>query len=68
HFEAPYVDHDSTIEIIAIKSGYTSSSTFIEIKNREKSFFEENWYLLPVIALVIMIAIFAYFRYRQYII
>ncbi len=68
HFEAPYVDHDSTIEIIAIKSGYISSSTFIEIKNREKGFFEENWYLLPVIALVIMIAIFAYFRYRQYII
>ena len=68
HFKAPEVDHDSMIEIIATKSGYTSSSKYIEIKNREKSFLEENWYHIPIIALVLVIAVFAYFYYRQYII
>ena len=68
HFKAPEVDHDSIIEIIATKSGYRSSLKYIEIKNREKSFLEENWYLIPIIALVLVIAVFAYFYYRQYII
>ncbi|HHF58572.1 MAG TPA: hypothetical protein ENL44_00010 [Thermoplasmatales archaeon] len=64
----PEVDHDITIDILAVKPGYVSAHEELLIKNRGKSFFEENWFLIPAIILIFLIAVFAYFYYRQYIV
>jgi len=64
----PEVDHDTTIDILAVKPGYVSAHEELLIKNRGKGFFEENWFLIPAIILIFLVAVFAYFYYRQYII
>ena len=64
----PEVDHDTTVDILAVKPGYVSAHEELMIKNRGRSFFEENWFLIPAIILIFLIAVFAYFYYRQYII
>lgn len=64
----PEVDHDTIMEIVAAKPGYLSAHTFMRIKDRGKGFLEENWFLIPFVIIVTIIAFLAYLYYRQYII
>jgi len=64
----PEVDHDTTIDILAVKPGYVSAHEKLLIKNRGRNFIKENWFLIPAIIVILLVAVFAYFYYRQYII
>lgn len=68
NFTAPEVSRDSRVTLNAIKNGYSSATASIRVKNREPSFLEQYWFVITAVAVVIVIAVFAYFYYRQYLI
>lgn len=61
----PEVDHDSIFDIMVVKSGYLSAHKEIEVKNKVSGFIEENWFLIPGILMIFLVAVLAYFYYRQ---
>jgi len=62
-FSAPDVSWgDESYKITAVKSGYISDSTEITVKNVEGF---QYWYLIIIIAVIIIVGIFAYFRYGR---
>ena len=66
NFTAPEVSHDSKLRIDAIKLGYSSATSYIEVKNRENSFLEQYWLTVVAIIVVAVVTLFAYLYYRQY--
>ncbi|MCD6411814.1 MAG: hypothetical protein J7L20_05265, partial [Thermoplasmata archaeon] len=62
----PEVERDKYIGIYAIKYGYGSASFSLLVKNKGKTLLEEYSLLLLAVCMVLIIAIFAYVYYRQY--
>ena len=62
-FRAPDVSWDRSKDILVTKSGYYTASATIVIKNTSGF---EYWYLLVIVAIILIIGIVAYLRYRQY--
>ena len=64
--KAPEVERDKYISIHAIKYGYGSASFSLLVKNKGKTLLEEYGPLFLAMCIVLIIAIFAYVYYRQY--
>ena len=62
-FLAPDVSWDENKDIRVTKSGYYTASSTIVVKNTSGF---EYWYLLVIVAIILMVGIVAYLRYRQY--